>query len=250
MIRLIGLAGEARCGKSSAAGFLKECLGFEQYALASPIKMLINTLFGWDEKHSEGSLKETVVEVGVNPQAFFEVWNDLRMDELVPIEMSRAEYVKMIELLFQDETANDGPFISPRRAYQLFGTDYGRGLNPTIWLDVAKRKLDELPEDSGLIITDVRFPNEHKWISRNGGFLVHVRRNGSGHIIGGPEHESEAGLKRMSMDWVTPFCEDLIQLEDNCKRVAQFAQYAQTADVRLSGRMPSFEQVYGDKANG
>ena len=142
MIRLIGLAGEARCGKSSAADFLKSILGFEQYYLASPIKTMIGALFGWDERHSEGSLKETVVEVGVNPQAFFEEWNNLRMDELVPIEMSRAKYVKMIELLFQDETANDGPFISPRRAYQLFGTDYGRGLNPTIWLDVARRKLD------------------------------------------------------------------------------------------------------------
>ena len=253
MIRLIGLAGEARCGKSSAAGFIAEALRFERYALASPIKGIINALFGWDERHAEGSLKETICDVGLDRQAFKDSWDNYGMQELTDVCMdNRANFHAMVDVLFQDDTESKvgGPFVSPRRAYQLFGTEYARGLRPTIWLDLARQKLDALPEDSGLVITDVRFPNEHHWITYNGGFLVHVRRQGSGHIIGGPAHESEAGLKRMAMDWVTPFCTDLEMLEVACDKIALFAEYGTTTDVALSGRMPSFQQVYGENLNG
>lgn len=251
MIRLIGLAGEARAGKSSAAGFLCNELGFETYGLAQPIKDMICALFNWDDRHREGSLKEVEVEVAMNRRALSDAWAAWRMEELVGFNIAdHIKFRELVSILFQDKTAETGPIISPRRAFQLFGTEYGRGLRPTIWLDIAKRKLDELPEESGLVIADIRFPNEHRWISYSGGFLVHVRRKGSQHIIGGPEHESEAGLKKMAMDWQTPFCADLEELEFNMKRVAQFAAFSTTTDVRLSGRMPSFEMVYGDAANG
>jgi len=249
MINLIGLAGEARAGKSSAAVTLCRELGLDPYALSSPIKAMINALFGWDESHAEGSLKETVVEVGLNRRPLMDQWAKYRMEELVGFNIAQQDkFEALIELLFQDETAAEGPYISPRRAYQLFGTEYGRGLRPTIWLDIARQALEDA--EQGLVITDIRFPNEHKWVSYNGGFVVHVRRKGSGHIIGGPVHESEAGLKKMAMDWQTPECADLEELETNMKRVAQFAAFSQTSDVRLSGRMPSFETVYGDALNG
>ena len=235
MIRLIGLAGEARAGKSSAADFLTtELVGFEQYALAAPIKDMICALFDWDNRYADGCLKETVAEVSTNHIALVEQWEKWRMEELAGFNIKgQVQFEKLLNCLFPDKLAMD---ISPRRAFQLFGTEYGRGLLSTIWLDIARRKLDELPDDKGLVITDIRFPNEHKWISYNGGFLIHVRREGSQHIIGGPEHKSEAGLKKMAMDWQTPFCKNLEELEVSMKRVAQFATFSTTSDVRLSGR--------------
>ena len=251
MLRLIGLSGEARCGKSSAAGFLCRELGFEAYALSSPIKAMINALFDWDERHSEGELKETLVEVPIERKAFYAAWNECGMPEVFGLEMDNTAFGDMLAVIFQDDRYSEaGPMVSPRRAYQLFGTEYGRGRKPTIWLDLAKYKLNSLPDDSGMVVTDVRFPNEHKWIARNGGFLVHVRRKGSSHVISDSAHESEAGLKRMAMDWVTPECENLEQLEAAMKKVSGFAEFAEVQDVRMSPKMPSFEQVYGDKANG
>ncbi len=250
MIRLIGLAGPAQCGKSSFAGFLNEKLPLIPYSLASPIKALICTLFGWDERHREGVLKETIVEVGPNPQAFFEEWERLRMEEILQVEMTREEYVKLIHLLFQDETANDGPFISPRRAFQLFGTEYARGILPTVWLDMARRELDECSEDTGLIIPDVRFPNEHQWVSHNGGVVVHIRRTGQRNRIKETEHKSEAGLKHMAMDWVIPECESLEQLEVQADKFVGFAKFATTSDVAISSRMPTFNDMYGEISYG
>ena len=255
MIRLIGLGGEAQCGKSSMANFMATKMDFYKYGLATPIKDLMCTLFGWDERHREGALKETVCEVGPNPQAFFEEWEELRMTEIIGVEMTRKEYVKMIYLLFQDETAKDGPFISPRRAFQLFGTEYARGIKDTVWLELAKRELTEaIAEGSGLILPDVRFRNEHEWVVRNGGVLCHVRREGVAHKIKESGHASESGLRRMSCDWQTPLCSDLVQLEEAASKLAQFLKVAQTADVKLSSRLPTFAQVYDqvekDKANG
>lgn len=65
MINLIALAGKAHSGKSSLAGMLLNELNwhayrYSAYAFAGPIKRTINKLFGWDERHSEGELKEVV----------------------------------------------------------------------------------------------------------------------------------------------------------------------------------------------
>lgn len=57
-VNLIGLAGAARSGKDTAGKILSELTGYPTYALASPIKQVCNELFGWDDRHSNGDLKE------------------------------------------------------------------------------------------------------------------------------------------------------------------------------------------------
>lgn len=68
--------------------------------------------------------------------------------------------------------------FTPRRAMQLLGTEFGRALKPTLWLDFASKALKRSREDgwAGLIVTDVRFENEAQWIRDQGGLLIHVTR--------------------------------------------------------------------------
>ena len=183
-IRLIGLAGLARSGKSTLAGMLRERLGYKEYALADPIKRIVNDMFGWDERHSDGELKEKL---------------DLKWG------------------------------FSPRRAYQLFGTEYGRALREDLWLRMAEVVLSELDENSGLIITDIRFPNEHAWCACHG-LVVHVRRHGYTHQIKESGHESEAGLQPFAEDWVTPECKDLKRLEGQANLISSYAKGLLTDD--------------------
>lgn len=58
--KLIGLAGAARSGKDTTGEILSRLLGYPTYALASPIKEHCNGLCYWDERHSNGDLKEVV----------------------------------------------------------------------------------------------------------------------------------------------------------------------------------------------
>ena len=66
---LIGLSGAARSGKDTTGAILASKLGYKTYSLASPIKVVCNDLFGWDDRHSNGELKEVVDEFwGISPR--------------------------------------------------------------------------------------------------------------------------------------------------------------------------------------
>lgn len=77
--------------------------------------------------------------------------------------------------------------LTPRRALQLLGTEWGRTMREDVWIDYAIRSAD--PNAAVTVITDVRFPNEARKIREAGGevFLVVGRAS-----VGVPEHESEA----------------------------------------------------------
>ena len=69
MIRLIGLTGKARSGKDTVGSYLAEEHGYRTYAMASPIKEACRVMFGWDDRHLHGDLKEVIDPVyGVTPR--------------------------------------------------------------------------------------------------------------------------------------------------------------------------------------
>lgn len=69
MKKLIGVTGAARAGKDTIAAYLVEKYNFDRYSFASPIKTACNFIFGWDSRHSDGSLKEIVDLVwGISPR--------------------------------------------------------------------------------------------------------------------------------------------------------------------------------------
>jgi len=125
---LIGIAGPARSGKDTVAWHLCREYGFMRTAFADQLKAILLPLFGWDERHKNGYLKEEV-----DPY-----WG-----------------------------------FSPRQAYQKFGTEFGRALNPDLWVLMMHHQLQHY--GNRVVISDVRFPNEANYVRRNG-ILVHVFR--------------------------------------------------------------------------
>lgn len=81
--------------------------------------------------------------------------------------------------------------VSPRRMAQTLGTEWGRNtLGEDIWLKVLERRIDELQVDQ-VVITDVRFANEARWVKDRGGLLIRVERPNVRAIAA---HSSEAGI--------------------------------------------------------
>ena len=181
--------GCAGAGKDTVANFMKERdEQWETYALAGPIKEIINRLFGWDISHSEGNLKEVELSVKLSCDWFIEAANLLEhkfgmycdkinfdRDELL------SRYCDAMGLKLGDRSIT----ISPRRAYQLFGTEFGRSISPTIWLDLIPT------EKPYLIITDVRFPNEVQWCEDQGVEMIKVTSKNTSRINGNTSHSSE-----------------------------------------------------------
>jgi hypothetical protein len=86
--------------------------------------------------------------------------------------------------------------ISPRRAMQTLGTEWGRELiNQDIWLMIANEKIKILHSQGfSAIITDVRFENEANFITVSDGIVWHIERDIQGAGAEGG-HASEAGVE-------------------------------------------------------
>lgn len=112
--------------------------------------------------------------------------------------------------------------VTPRRAFQTLGTEWGRNMiHPDIWVMIAERTYKSSPK--GLILTDVRFPNEVKWIDKMGGLLVHVRRKDldKAQADVDTEHVSEQLLPERIHDHVMPAAENLRELHEYTERLVR-----------------------------
>lgn len=146
-LKLIGLAGEAGCGKDTVAKFLCDTHEFHQIALAEPIRKGISAMFGIpNECLTDRALKEQ------------------------PLDHLCGK--------------------SPRYAMQTLGTEWGRNqLCLDVWLKVAQRDIDYHQKLAaannlylnGIVVSDIRFEGEAKWLRDQGGIIWHIKRPNNPH---------------------------------------------------------------------
>lgn len=87
--------------------------------------------------------------------------------------------------------------FAPRKALQLLGTEYGRGmLRDDVWIKRAEQEfLKNAKSSRGTIITDVRFPNEAEWIrDQENAMLIYLEVPGL-ERDSRYNHASEAGIQ-------------------------------------------------------
>lgn len=205
-------AGFARSGKDTFAGFLAKELDMDTYALAQPIKDIICALFGWGEEHRDGSYKEIEMLYSISPatlDAAGILYNDYGLNHYEEFHDCWDKLVALFDIVIKE---NDLGYciISPRRAFQLFGTEWGRAINDNIWLDIAPRE--------NTIITDVRFDNEAKYFRDLGADIILIERPGFRPVTNG--HASEAGVSREFIDFVITNDKGLKELQEAAKWVA------------------------------
>lgn len=157
--RIIGLAGRAGSGKSTAAAFLVARGNFARLRFASPLKSMLSALYA---------------EAGL-PAA----------------EIGRRIEGDLKEL---PDPLLDG--VSPRRAMVTLGTEWGRDMiSARLWLDVwSARARAAILSGRSVVAEDVRFPNEAAAIRNLGGRVLYIARAGepvaAGHVSEGfdPRH--------------------------------------------------------------
>lgn len=88
--------------------------------------------------------------------------------------------------------------VTVRRILQWWGTEYRRTQNPDYWTEAWERKISQYdPDDSHILIDDVRFINELNTIKGQGGLIVKIERPG---FNGANNHASETALDDY-LDW-------------------------------------------------
>lgn len=146
--RLIGFTGLKGSGKDTAGQVFVDH-GWKKISFAEPLKAMMRTLL-----EMRGATPKTIYR------------------------MLEGDLKEAGSTLLLGNTA--------RHAMQTLGTEWGRDLiDPDLWIDTFNRRAHNiLAAGDGVVVTDVRFPNEVEAIRKLGGKVFRVNR--------GSAHESES----------------------------------------------------------
>lgn len=161
---LIGLCGTKRHGKDSVADVLVRNFGFQKFSFAGPLKEVGRAMFRFTDRQLHGDEKEVVDSYwGVTPRQVLQVVGTELMGQLTTV---------LPDLKLEGER---------------------------IWVRLMRRQLENLLADQrNIVITDVRFVDEAKFISECGGVIWRVDRPSLPACE--DTHVSETSLEQLSPD--------------------------------------------------
>lgn len=133
---IVGIFGPARSGKDTA-GVALEALGLHRLAFADPLRAMA-----------------------------------LRIDPMVAVDGHR--HVHLAHVVDEVGWESAKKLGEVRRFLQRLGAEGLREIDTEFWIRLADREVDAHPE--GVVITDVRFPNEADYVRARGGLLVRISR--------------------------------------------------------------------------
>lgn len=241
MSKLIGLAGVARSGKDTAAAFLHEMPNVSSFALADPLKLGCQIIFGLsDEETWCDSYKEIPIQHWQkSPRQLFQMVGTEWMRTFNPdFWLMRASRVILkhdydpLELLLDPNDALSEIKLACHVFFQfnheqLTSVDLFNHPDP-IW-DIAPRQaialiknltessfvnwrsirsnlpktrfkpLEHFSNTETLIIKDIRFENEARFIREHGGEIWHIKRPDAAPVH---SHVSERGIEVQPNDIV------------------------------------------------
>lgn len=138
---IIGLVGFAGSGKGTVADMLVKKHKFNKLAFADSVKDATAAIFGWPRHLLEGDTDES--------REFRE-----KIDDFWSARLKRE--------------------VTPRWALQIMGTEAGRNsFHESIWIYATEARM---AVHENVVLADVRFPNEVKFIRDRGGFVIRVIR--------------------------------------------------------------------------
>lgn len=222
----LGLFGSAGSGKDLIADWFEK-RSFVKIAFADPIKRFVKEAFGFNTQQLWGPSEERNKEVPVDDDWWFGVlakWPVVFHQEILPHVLKPGTatigFSKLSDLILQLNNTYKTE-ISPRIVLQLMGTEWGRAVDPHVWIDYAYKCVDQIRTGSpysqvhglgkgstqqaaGVIIPDHRFHNEVVDTQQRGGRVIKLRRlsqEQTNKEVGLAGHASEQAQKTIPNDW-------------------------------------------------
>lgn len=140
---IVGLVGFINSGKGTVANLLSTDYNFTQDSFAASLKDACAAIFDWPRHLLEGDTKES------------------------------REWREVPDAWWSEKLGIEN--FSPRLALQLIGTDALRNnFNQDLWFLTLANRVRKA--NGNVVVSDVRFPNEIKFIRDNGGVIIRINR--------------------------------------------------------------------------
>lgn len=129
-------------------------------------------------------------------------------------------------------------FVKDRKFLQWVGTEWGRGLDESLWIKLWQKEIEQLSVSSPgslYVSDDCRFENEAALIRARGGVVIQIKRsNNAEHAVGGTgiaNHASEISLPAHLVDAVIVNDGTLQDFKDSLSKLYQRLGVGQSEDV-------------------
>lgn len=246
---VLGLFGPAGSGKDLVADWFWVEKGFTKVAFADPMKRFAKQAFNFSSTQLWGPSEERNREFVVDDAWWFEAIGHFgeaskEIVENVLGDGNRVEgYLKLHDWLSQLRK-DYREKISARVVLQTLGTEWGRYVDPLMWVNYCYRTIDAIKSGdyaysqytglevqkaapsapNGIVIPDHRFLNEVSTSQDRGSYVMRLRRLAlePKEVIGVPGHQSEAEQKTISdgaFDLVMEFEEGVEKVYGQLARV-------------------------------
>jgi 8-oxo-dGTP pyrophosphatase MutT (NUDIX family) len=204
---IVTVAGNKNSGKDSTAAMLIE-QGFVGISYADELKRIANRIFGFgiNAMFGDSSLREVIDPRGKDPLYWEQVFKRAKDAETAivsPFRFTGIDPAAIRSGLYDqlDWLCARGERFTPRLALQRFGDEWGRGQDPMVWIDEARRGIAKIeigyryqrpfgfsktptPEakrPAGAVISDGRYVNDALAVKSWGGRVFWIdasKRNG------------------------------------------------------------------------
>lgn len=243
-MNIIGITGAAGSGKDTVADILVKNHGFVRVALADPMKRFCKGIFGFTDEQLWGESEKR----DVPDKRFPRKHSWVQADGIVQLQEFGGHEFRCA-CCGNIDSEEEHCFLTPRFALQQLGTEWGRKMSEDVWinktLEAATFLLSGAEKTSspplrpayvaqegvtwrsaaphwghpdtyfhlkGVVIPDVRFPNELNRIRAEGGRIWH--RPGAGNLNpAAASHSSELSLSHVTCDWEFPWYESIGEIE-------------------------------------
>lgn len=179
---IIGISGFIGSGKDTLANILISDYNYVKLSFSSILKDIISILFSWDRNLLEGDTTES------------------------------REFREKIDEYWSNALKTP---ITPRYVMQNIGTELFRNhFNEDIWIHALYKKIINL-DNKNIVITDIRFPNEHEMVKKLNGITIKINRK----ICKVGTHKSETEWLSCAYDYEINNDSDITYLKKNIKYI-------------------------------
>lgn len=193
-MKIIAFVGNAGSGKDTACHYLRDNYGYQHTSLAEPLKQMAKIAFGFSDEQLYGpsAKREEPLDIPFSGDC-------VRCGSRCRVAfIDKAGGTSRLVCTHKECSAEYPQFINARIALQTLGTEWGRRLYEDVWVDALLRRIEAGPPDGAWCVSDARFRNELRAISRKGGFLVRIVR---GPATTRSTHASETELQSIPKNW-------------------------------------------------